>query len=99
MKERATESECSERAGGFCDAILMKLKWRNRKKEKKKAESRKEVEMVPAGEGPHSDEILSIQNRRERMLIMKVMAHVSLRTHAEYGYKGSAWSLSVLETL
>lgn len=67
-------------------------------KTKKKAESRKEVEMVPA-EGPHSDEILSIQNRRQRALIIEVVTHVSLCVPADYGYKGNAWSLSILETL
>lgn len=37
--------------------------------------------MVLAGEDPHSDDILSIQNRRERALVMEVMIHLSL--HAQ----------------
>lgn len=66
--------------GGFCDASLMKESGKTERK--KKAASRKEVEMVPAGEGPRSDKILSIQNRRERALIMTAVAHVSLHAHA-----------------
>lgn len=58
------------------------LKWINRKRKKKNPpESRKEIEMVLAGEDPHSDDILSIQNRRERALVMEVMIHLSL--HAQ----------------
>lgn len=99
-ERQSNESECSERTRGLQRCSSEERKQGNRKEKQnktKKAESRKEVEMVPA-EGPHSDEILSIQNRRQRALIIEVVTHVSLCVPADYGYKGSAWSLSILET-
>lgn len=70
------ESECSEKARRLLSCYSDETKAK-KQKGKKKAESRKEVEIVLAGEDPHS-EILSMQNRKKNALIMKIMAHVSL---------------------
>lgn len=77
MKGRVTESEWRERERQQDDshqASLIKLMQR----ERGKAELRKkEVEVVQAGEEPHSDEIQSIHDVREGKFIMKVIAPVS----------------------
>lgn len=84
------ESECSEKARRLlsCSSDETKVEKQKEKeaesgkKKKKEAESRKEVEIILAGKDLHSEN-LSIQNRSESALIMKVMARVSLLC-AEY---------------